>query len=76
MRAIIYQVDDVNYSFNSLKEAKWHVQIAYTNKERLKYRHESWCIYGISRKGDLVSSTEIKIDDDGNLSFGRTLKLY
>lgn len=76
MRAMVYQVDDVNYGFNSLKEAKWHVQIAYTNKERLKYRHESWCIYGIDRKGDLVSSTEIKVDDDGNLSFGRTLKLY
>lgn len=76
MRADYYLIDGENQKFNTLKAAKWHVYIAYTKNERIKYLNNSMII-GVNKKTDeTVSVTPIKIDDNGDYSFGKTEKYY
>lgn len=70
-----YYVTFFNTPFDSLEDAKWNVEITFTKKEAKKYftnAHEM--IYHAI--GDrLLSQTPIKVDEHGNISFGRTCKV-
>lgn len=76
MRATYYIIDGENYEFKSLREAKWHIHFAYTSNERIKYfGKEPSYICGINgRTEEVVSITEIKVDDNGKESFGKTTR--
>lgn len=74
-KAIYYQIDGNNEEFKTLRDAKYHIWVAYTPNERIKYfGKEPSYICGIDRNEEVVSITEIKIDDSGKESFGRTMK--
>ena len=66
-----YFIDGENNIFKTLSEAKYHIYIAYTPKERIKYLNEA-CIVGFDTKNEYRSYTPIKIDDEGGYSFGKT----
>ena len=66
-----YFIDGENNVFQTLSEAKYHIYIAYTPKERVKYLNEA-CIVGFDKKDEYRSYTPIKIDEEGNYSFGKT----
>ena len=64
-------IDGENTLFRTLSEAKYHIYIAYTKDERRKYLNEA-CIVGFDKKDEYRSYTPIKIDEEGNYSFGKT----
>ena len=66
-----YFLDGENNVFRKLSEAKYHIYIAYTKNERIKYLNEA-CIVGFDKKDEYRSYTPIKIDDEGGYSFGKT----
>ena len=66
-----YFIDGENNIFKTLSEAKYHIYIAYTPKERIKYLNEAY-IVGFDKKDEYRSYTPIKIDDEGGYSFGKT----
>lgn len=66
-----YFIDGENTVFRTLSEAKYHVYIAYTPKERIKYLNEA-CIVGFDKKDEYRSYTPIMIDEEGGYSFGKT----
>lgn len=67
-----YQIEGDNNVFRSLRAAKHHVWIAYTQEERLKYLRSS----SIARiEGEqVVTMTPINVTTDG-YSFGKTIKI-
>ena len=67
-----WAIDGVNEYFNTLSDAKYHCEIAYTPNERLKYLDNSE-IYQI-KDGELHSTVTIHTDDEGNLSFSKPHK--
>lgn len=67
-----YQIDGENEQFKILHDAKHHVWIAYTPKERIR-ELTGTCINHV-RNGDVVSITPIYVDENGSYSFGRTIK--
>lgn len=74
MRATIYRIDGVNEEFENLYDAKNHVWFL-SPSDRLKTFGNTSYIKGVNeRKGEIVSLTEIKVDERGCLSFGRCLK--
>lgn len=64
-----YRVDSENQVFRTLKDAKHHVFVAYTQRERIKYLMGGY-IYGI-RNDEYVTETPIIIDSNG-YRFGKT----
>lgn len=66
-----YFIDGENTVFRTLSEAKNHIYIAYTPKERVKYLNEAY-IVGFDKKDEYRSYTPILIDEEGNYSFGKT----
>lgn len=75
MRAIYYQIDGDNNLFSTLRNAKDHIHFAYTDNEKLRYFGKEICyISGVGRDGESVSLTEIKVDENGRESYGRTFK--
>lgn len=68
-----YQIDGVNEVFNTLKNAKWHIYVAYTDKERAKYLPASSCIYKVVN-GEVTTYTPFTVDDNGKYKFSKTVK--
>ena len=66
-----YAIDGVNYAFPTLREAKWHCEIAYTPNERKKFLHDT-CITKVVND-EVKTYTRIYVSDSGKLSFGRSL---
>lgn len=73
MRNLYYQIDGVNELFATLKDAKFHIYVAYTDKERAKYLPESSAIYKVVN-GDVKTFTPLFVDDNGKYKFGKTVK--
>ena len=70
-----YYVTFFNTPFNSLEDAKWHVKISFTVKEAKKFlanAHEMIYHYIGDR---MISETPINVDEEGNITFGRTCKV-
>lgn len=67
-----YQINGDNNMFRSLRAAKHHVWVAYTQGERLKYLRDSY----IERieKDNVVTMTPIIVTTDG-YSFGKTIRV-
>lgn len=72
MKRNYYQIDGVNENFETLYDAKHHVNIAYTAKERIRELKGTYISH--VRNEDVVSITPIYIDENGSYSFGRTVK--
>lgn len=67
-----YQIDGDNNQFRSLRSAKHHIWIAYTQKERLKYLNGSSIVKVVN--DEAVTMTPIFVTADG-YSFGKTVRL-
>lgn len=67
-----YQIDGDNNLFSTLHDAKRHVSVAYTERERLKYLQGSVICYVV--RGVVRSFTPIIIDEVGGYRFGKTRK--
>lgn len=67
-----WAIDGDNNIFDTLSEAKYHCDIAYTPKERIKYLNNTE-IYQI-KNNELYSTVTIHTDDEGNLSFSKPNK--
>ena len=75
MRAVIYIIDGENEVFKTLRDAKYHIWFAYTPDERIRYFGKEPCyICGIGSHDEIVSLTEIKVDENGRESFGKTYR--
>lgn len=72
MKNNYWTIDGINEVFESLKDAKWHVEIAFTNNERVKYLTNAYISHIVN--DEVVSNVKINIDSDGNFKFGRTEK--
>ena len=67
-----YQIDGDNNVFRSLRAAKHHVFLAYTQEERIRYLNN---IDIIRFENDIaVTRTRIYVTTDG-YSFGKTVRL-
>ena len=67
-----YIIDGDNNTFDTLRAAKYHVEIAYTPEEQKKYLHNS---YIVGMQGDKeISQTKITVTDNG-VKYGKTGKL-
>lgn len=71
----IYYVSFINILFKSLEDAKWNIKVSFSRHEAIKYlRDTDEEIYHFI--GDkLHSKTPIKVDESGNISFGKTYKV-
>ena len=67
-----WKIDGDNNVFKTLKDAKWHILIAYTPKERVKWLYGCYIIH--TKKGEIHSLCRINIDMEGNYSFGKVKK--
>lgn len=68
-----YTIEGQNQAFKSLSDAKYHASHNDTPNEHIRFYREP--TYIIGRRGDnIVSLTLIKVDDKGNVTFGRTEK--
>lgn len=72
MRNTYYQIDGVNGLFATLKDAKFHIYVAYTDKERAKYLPSSKITKVVNRQA--VTYTPVIVDDNGKYKFGKTVK--
>ena len=73
MRRIYYQIDGEEGQFFSLRDAKFHIYIAYTKQERI--RDLKGCSIFKYVDGEPVSETKIIVDNSGNYGFSKTIKL-
>lgn len=69
---IYYQIDGDNNIFRTLKAAKDHIWIAYTQNERLKYLRGASITKVVN--DEAVTMTPIIVTTD-SYSFGKTIKL-
>jgi hypothetical protein len=67
-----YIVSFFNTSFDSLKDAKWNVKVAFTRQEAKKYLIHESIAHFIGE--NMHSLTPIRVDEHGNISFGRTIR--
>lgn len=67
-----YQIDGDNNTFRSLRAAKNHVWIAYTQEERLKYLIDTDIVRIVN--DEVVTRTPIIVTTDG-YSFGKTIRV-
>ena len=72
MKNNFWTLDGANEAFETLNDAKWHVEIAYTPAERMKYLRNARISHIVN--GECVSTVAVKIDDNGNFKFGRIEK--
>ena len=64
-----WAIDGVNECFNTLSEAKYYCDIAYTPKERIKYLNNTEICH--FKNNELCSTVIIHTDDEGNLSYSQ-----
>lgn len=67
-----YTIDGCNEMFLTLQEAKKHIWLAYTPKECIKELTDT-CIVGW-KDGEVHSLTAIRVNKNGKVSYGRTVK--
>lgn len=67
-----YQIDRDNNTFRSLRAAKNHVWMAYTQEERLKYLIDTDIVRIVN--DEVVTRTPIIVTTDG-YSFGKTIRV-
>lgn len=67
-----YQIDGDNNTFRSLRAAKNHVWMAYTQEERLKYLIDTYIVRIVN--DEVVTRTPIIVTTDG-YSFGKTIRV-
>lgn len=67
-----YIIDGNNNVFSTLRDAKFHIWCAYTAKERIKYLQDATICK--VHNDEIVSYTPIRIDEDGNVTYGKTKK--
>lgn len=72
MKKKYYQIDGVNEVFNTLKNAKWHIYVSYTDKERAKYLRDANICKVVN--GETSTVTPIIVSDNGKYKFGKTVK--
>lgn len=72
MRNRYYHIDGVNELFATLKDAKFHVYVAYTDKERAIYLRDANICKVVN--GETVTTTQIFVSDTGKYRFGKTKK--
>lgn len=72
MKTAHYRIDGVNDVFRTLAEAKHHVWIAYTQRERRQYLHG--CSIVRVENEEVVSTTPIIVEDE-TYRFGKTVRL-
>lgn len=66
-------IDNDTYAFDKLSEAKSHCDIAYTQKERIKYLNNAQIHHVIN--GEIVTTVDIRVLENGKLSFGKPIKV-
>lgn len=69
---ITYTIDGCNEMFLTLQEAKTHIWIAYTPKECIKELTDTYIVGW--KGGEVHSLTAIKVNDNGKVSYDRTVK--
>ena len=69
---VTYKIDGCDEKFRTLRNAKLHVYLAYTQKERIKELKDSSIVKFID--GEAVTATPIIVTSDG-YSFGKTCKI-
>ena len=67
-----YKIDGDNNTFRSLRAAKNHVWMAYTQEERLKYLIDTDIVRIVN--DEVVTRTPIIVTTDG-YSFGKTIRV-
>lgn len=72
MRNLYYIIDGINETFATLKDAKFHVYVAYTDKERAKYLRDTNICKVVN--GETSTVTDILVDENGKYKFGKTVK--
>lgn len=72
MKNRYYQIDGVNEVFATLKDAKFYVYVAFTDKERAKYLRDTNICKVIN--GETSTVTAILVDENGKYKFGKTVK--
>lgn len=72
MKTTHYCIDGVNEMFRSLADAKHHVSIAYTQRERRMYLRG--CMICKVVNEEVVSVTPIIVEDD-SYKFGKTVRV-
>lgn len=65
-----YIIDGVNGVFSTLNEAKYHIWVAYTAKERVKFLGNT-TILKIHNE-EAITYTSVKINEEGNVTYGKT----
>ena len=73
-KALSYRIDDVDFLFVNLYDAKKHF-FFYSPQEIVKNYYPKTYICGYNLKGELVSITDVIVDESGNYRFSRTSKL-
>lgn len=68
-----WSIEGDNYMYDTLSDAKYHCDIAYTPKERVKYLKGTYINHVVN--GETFSCVEIKVDENGKLSFGKVEKI-
>lgn len=69
---IIYRIDGCNEDFRTLRNAKHHIYIAYTQEERLRELKGASILKIVNDK--IMTATPILLTNDG-YSFGKTYKI-
>lgn len=72
MRNTYYQIDGVNELFATLKDAKYYIYVAFTDKERARYLRDTNICKVVNGKTSTV--TPIIVSDTGKYKFGKTVK--
>lgn len=72
MRKLYYIIDGINETFATLKDAKFHVYVAYTDKERAKYLLDTNICKVVN--GETSTVTPIIVSEEGKYKFGKTVK--
>ena len=73
-RAVYYQIDDVLTDFDSLYNAKKHF-FFYTPQEIVENFYPKTYICGFNNIGELVTITDVIVDEFGRYRFRKTCKL-
>ena len=63
-----WQIDGYNAQFARLKDAKKHIEIAFTPQERAKENGTNICHI---INGEVLTAVEIRTDNNGKLSFSK-----
>lgn len=72
MKKNYWTMEGINEIFETLIAAKWHVEIAFSPKERVKYLQHTSIAHHVNDV--IISAVAIKIDDKGAFKFGRIEK--